>query len=62
MMFGLGDQLTISVLSPEYGLTLVTGICVGKGYVKNRPDIYWFQVAGLSTTFYTDECEVKVNG
>lgn len=61
-MFDLGQSLTVSIVSPEYGLTLITGTCVGKGFVNSRPDVFWFQIAGLTSTFYSDECEVKVNG
>lgn len=54
-MILLGNQVQVKIESDSYGLTLITGIVVGIGYVKNKPDDYWFQVAGLSTTFYSDE-------
>ncbi len=51
----LGDQVQVKIESEEWGLTLVTGNVVGLGYIKNKPDHYWFSIAGLSNTFYSDE-------
>lgn len=51
----LGEQVQVKIESELYGLTLITGIVVGFGYIKNKPDGYWFQIAGLTCTFYSDE-------
>lgn len=56
----LGEQVQVKIESDLHGLTLVTGVVVGFGYIKGKPDGFWFQIAGLSNTFYSDEItEIK---
>lgn len=51
----LGQPVYVKISTENYGVTLVTGIVVGFGYIKNNPDGFWFQIAGLTNTFYSDE-------
>ena len=50
----LGDQVQVSI-DTRFGLTLITGSVISLGEVLNKPDVYWFQLAGLTSTFYTDD-------
>lgn len=50
----IGDQVQVSITT-RFGLTLVTGTIIGVGEVMHKPDTRWFQLAGLSSTFYTDD-------
>jgi hypothetical protein len=52
MELSIGDQVQVSITS-AYGLTLVTGEIVVLGWWK--PDLYKFELAGLSHTFYQDD-------
>jgi hypothetical protein len=54
MQLTLNDQVQVSIES-RFGLTLITGTIISLGEVLNKHDVYWFQIAGLSSTFYTDE-------
>ena len=51
----LGELVHVKIGTELYGVTLVSGIVVGFGYIKNNPDGFWFQIAGLTNTFYSDE-------
>ena len=53
----IGDQVQVSITS-DYGLTLITGEVVMVGIWK--PDVYKFELAGLSHTFYSDDAGVSV--
>jgi hypothetical protein len=59
MNLTLNDQVQVSIES-RFGLTLITGTIISLGEVLNKPDVYWFQVAGLTSTFYTDEVGLTV--
>jgi len=50
----LNDQVQVSIES-RFGLTLITGTIISLGEVLDKPDVYWFQLAGLSSTFYSDD-------
>lgn len=54
MQLTLNDQVQVSI-ETRFGLTLITGTIISLGEVLNKPDFYWFQIAGLTSTFYTDE-------
>ena len=58
----LGDLVNISIDTP-HGLTLITGSVSAVGFTADRPDSHWFEIAGMSATFYTDdEIEIKKVG
>jgi hypothetical protein len=50
----LNDQVQVSI-DTRFGLTLITGTIISLGEVLTKPDVYWFQLAGLTSTFYTDD-------
>jgi hypothetical protein len=50
----LNDQVQVSITS-RFGWTLITGTVISLGEVLNKPDVFWFQIAGLTSTFYTDD-------
>ena len=50
----LNDQVQVTI-ETRFGLALITGHIISLGEVLSKPDVYWFQLAGLSSTFYTDE-------
>jgi len=54
MNLALNEQVQVSI-ETRFGLTLITGTIISLGEVLNKPDVYWFQLAGLSSTFYTDD-------
>jgi hypothetical protein len=54
MNLTLNDQVQVSI-ETRFGLTLITGTIISLGEVLSKPDVYWFQIAGLTSTFYTDE-------
>jgi hypothetical protein len=54
MQLTLNDQVQVSI-ETRFGLTLITGTIISLGEVLSKPDVYWFQIAGLTSTFYTDE-------
>lgn len=53
----IGDQVQVSITS-DYGLTLITGEVIAVGLWK--PDLYKFELAGLSHTFYQDDAGLTV--
>lgn len=53
----IGDQVQVSIMT-DYGLTLVTGTVTLVGNYK--PDILKFELAGLSSVFYTDDENMTV--
>lgn len=57
MKFTIGDQVQLSINTDD-GLTLVTGVVSLVGVWK--PDIYKFEIAGLSGTFYTDQPNMTI--
>jgi hypothetical protein len=59
MQLLLNDQVQVSI-ETRFGLTLITGTIISLGEVLNKPDVYWFQIAGLTSTFYTDEAGLTV--
>lgn len=59
MELQLNDQVQVSI-ETRFGLTLITGTVISLGEVLSKPDVYWFQLAGLSSTFYTDDDGLSV--
>lgn len=57
MELTIGDAVQVSITS-DYGLTLVTGTVTLVGHYK--PDVYKFEIAGLSSVFYTDDENMTV--
>lgn len=58
----LGDLVNLKI-ETGHGLTLITGPITGLGYVIDKPDAQWFEIAGLTSRFYTDEeIEIKKVG
>jgi len=57
MELSIGDQVQVSIMT-DYGLTLVTGTVTLIGNYK--PDILKFELAGLSSVFYTDDENMTV--
>jgi hypothetical protein len=55
----LNDQVQISI-ETRFGLTLITGTIISLGEVLNKPDVYWFQISGLTSSFYTDDAGLTV--
>ena len=55
----LNDQVQVSI-ETRFGLTLITGTVISLGEVLHKPDVYWFQLAGLTSTFYTDDAGLSV--
>jgi len=53
----IGDQVQVSITT-DYGLTLITGEVTMVGIW--RPDVYKFEIAGLSSTFYSDDAGLTV--
>jgi len=53
----IGDEVQVSITS-AYGLTLITGTVTLVGLWK--PDVYKFELAGLSSVFYTDDENMTV--
>lgn len=53
----IGDQVQVSIVS-DYGLTLITGEIVSLGWYK--PDVYKFELGGLSHVFYQDDLGLTV--
>jgi hypothetical protein len=54
----LGDLVFVSAHT-EHGITGVQGTVTAVGYVSDKPDEFWFEVAGLTCRFYSDEVEVS---
>jgi hypothetical protein len=54
----LGDLVFVSVSTEQHGITGVQGIVTAVGYITDKPDELWFEIAGLTTRFYTDEISV----
>lgn len=57
MELQIGNQVQVSIQS-DYGLTLITGEIVALGWWK--PDVYKFELGGLSHTFYQDDAGLTV--
>jgi hypothetical protein len=57
MELTIGDQVQVSI-NTDYGLTLITGEITLVGLWK--PDVYKFEIAGLSCTFYSDDENMTV--
>jgi len=58
----LGDLVNIRI-ETGHGLTLVTGPIESIGFVVDKPDALWFEIAGMGARFYTDdEIEIKKVG
>ena len=55
----LGDLVFVSIHTERYGITGVQGIVTGLGDVRDKPDAYWIQIAGLSATIYSDEAVIE---
>ena len=55
----LNDQVQVSI-ETRFGFTLITGTVISLGEVLHKPDVYWFQLAGLTSTFYTDDAGLSV--
>ena len=55
MDFLIGDLVFISIPTKRHGLTGVQGVVTAIGEVSDKPDGFWLQIAGMSTTFYSDE-------
>lgn len=54
----LGDLVFVSVSTEQHGITGVQGIVTAVGYIDDKPDDLWFEIAGLTSRFYTDEVSV----
>ena len=50
----LNDLVHVAI-ETRFGVTLITGTVISLGEVLHKPDVYWFQLAGLTSTFYTDD-------
>lgn len=54
----LGDLVFVSVHT-QHGITGVQGAITAIGLLPDKPDEYWFELAGLTCRFYSDEVEVS---
>lgn len=54
----LGDLVFVSIHTLQ-GITGVQGEVTAIGIVSDKPDEFWFEVAGLSCRFYSDEVKVS---
>lgn len=58
----LGDLVNIRI-ETNHGLTLVTGPVEAIGFVADKPDEMWFEIAGMGARFHTDDdIEIKKVG
>ena len=53
----IGDKVNVFITS-DYGTTTVSGEIVGLGWWK--PDVYKFELGGLSHVFYQDDAGLTV--
>lgn len=49
------DDLIRVTITTRFGDTTVQGRIISLGEDLAKPDVYWFQLAGLTSTFYTDD-------
>ena len=54
----LGDLVFVSVHT-AHGITGVQGAITAIGFVDDKPDEYWFEIAGLTCRLYSDEVSVS---
>ncbi len=50
----VNDEVKVTIHS-LYGITVVTGAVISVGLSNSKEGVYWFQIAGMSTTFWSDE-------
>ena len=55
----LGDLVFVSIHTARYGITGLQGIVTAIGDVRDKPDVFWVQIAGLSATIYSDEAVIE---
>jgi hypothetical protein len=55
----LGDLVFVSIHTERYGITGVQGVVTAIGDVRDKPDVFWVQIAGLSATIYSDEAVIE---
>ena len=55
----LGDLVYVSIHTARYGITGVQGVVTAVGDVRDKPDVFWIQIAGLSATLYSDEVTIE---
>jgi hypothetical protein len=56
----LGDLVFVSVSTEQHGITGVQGIVTAVGYIEDKPDEFWFEIAGLTCRLYTDDEGVSI--
>lgn len=54
-MIPLLEDLVFVSIKTSHGLTGVQGVVTGVGLVADNPDAFWFEIAGLTCRFYSDE-------
>ena len=50
----VNDEVEV-IITSLYGTTTVNGAIVSVGLSQSKEGVYWFQIAGMSTTFWSDE-------
>jgi hypothetical protein len=50
----IGDEVEL-IIDSIHGTTTVRGVLTALGLHNTKPDVSWFQIAGLTSTFWSDE-------
>ena len=58
----LGDLVFVSIHTQRHGITGIQGVVTALGEVANKPDAFWIQIAGLTSTLYSDEVTIEKVG
>ena len=55
----LGDLVFVSIHTQRPGITGIQGVVTATGEVADKPDAFWIQIAGLTSTLYSDEVTIE---